>query len=137
MSLVLERRRQGFPDAHGDCADLNLVIDILDQDDEFIASEACEPNGVGPMGLYSGDGVNAADTLVEALRDRFQQRIAHAMSEGVINPLEPVEIQVKGREFLVIFSRVVNRLPEPFREKLSIRQAGQVVVVSKVMDFCF
>ena len=82
-----------------------------------------------------GDGVLAADAGAEPVGDHHQGRVAGAVAEAVVEPLEAVEVAVAGRRS-VLPSRFADeqRVLDPVGEQGPVGQAGQRVVEGLVAE---
>ena len=133
MLLQLERLVQRLHDTAGDLGGVLPARDVGDSHDELVPPEARHRVARGER-VAAGDRVGRAQALLQALRDRLQQPVAHAVPQGVVNPLEPVEVQEQHGQRGPLTLRGRQRLVEPLHEQGPVRQPGQPVVVRQEAD---
>ena len=83
-ALDLERLVHRLEDPVGDLGDARLV-DVLEQDDELVASEA-------------RGGVGGADAAEQPSRGLAQEHVAGGVAEAVVDVLERVEVDEQDRD---------------------------------------
>jgi len=78
----------GTYDAFGHKSAIAGLVNRVEHDDEFIST-------------HSGDGVLLVRLLFEPHRDLLQQRIAHGVSEGIVDNFEAAEIEKQNRNLFI------------------------------------
>jgi len=125
--LALESKRRGQLPQHavGHGAGFLGSGRPFHQDGEFVAAEP-------------GQGVGLAQQLLQPVGDHHEQPVAGHMPEGLVDELEPVDVQVQdGVQGLGIVLEVLYRLIQPVEEQGPVEQAGQGVVEGVVQDMLF
>ena len=84
--------------------------------------------------LLAGTGLCAS--LLEALADGSQQRVAGGMAEAVVEFLEAVEIEGQ-HDNLFVCARRGERVFEPFAQMRAVGQVGQGIVARQMCGACF
>ena len=96
-----------------------LVLAVLLDDGEFVAAEPRQH-------------VGCAQRRFQSLRHQPQQRVAGAMTEGIVDVLEAIEIEHQDREGRTAIPELAVELVEPGEEKGAVRQSGQDVGLRKL-----
>ena len=120
LILEFERLVEHADDALGKCARRTTTAHRRLHDRELVAAQAREKRrSVGARG--------------QASRDAFQQEIADAVTERIVDAFEIIEIDVEDVD---VRSRrgVGKNADRAFLELGAVRQAGQRVVVREAMD---
>src|SRR5205085_7739475 len=102
-------------DSLGDAGRVALVLYVLDQDGELVASEA-------------RDGVPGPQRLLQSWRDRREQLVPGRVPEAVVDELELVEIEEEDRHRGVPALRLGEGVGEAVEEQRPVRQPGERVV---------
>ena len=110
-----ERGPQLVADPLGDPPGVVGIEDGVEDDPEFIATEA-------------GDRVARAERADQTLADGGQQAIADRVPDALVDDLEPIEIEQDHRDDRAIGRRRGQRVGDPVREQLTVRQPGRRVV---------
>jgi hypothetical protein len=98
-----------------DVAGLVGRVQVLGQDDELIAVQA-------------GHGVRGSEQMTEPARDRHQQLISDAMSVGIVDGLEAVQVKEQhGRRFLGPMA-ALQGMVEEFQRQRPVGQSGERIV---------
>ena len=119
-----QRRGQAGEDALGRAGGELLVVDVFDQDHEFIAAEA-------------GDGVLLAHAVEQARGDLLEHRVAHRVTKGVVDVLEVVEVEKHHRHHVVVPAGAAQGGVDAVVEQAAVGQAGERVVVRHVLELRF
>ena len=117
-----ERLGQRFQEAKAELVDVDLVGDVLGEHDEFVAAEP-------------GDRVGVPNRLAEPPRHHFQDFIAGVVSEGVVDVLEPVEVDEQQGEGTIVAARDRDRMIQPLEELGSIVETRQRIEAREPADF--
>jgi hypothetical protein len=99
-------------------------VDIDLQHGEFIASKA-------------GENVRVPQQGLKPLRDHLQQRIADRMSQGVVDILEVVQVEIVQCEASISAARAPQRVRHGLYEERSVRQSRQMIVLNPPAQFQF
>ena len=110
----LERVAERVRDPLGDRDRLVPAVDPVEQQRELVAAE-------------TGEQVLAAHHALEAARDLGEQQVADAVTERVVDDLEPVDVEVQHADRAAVAPRGRGRLLQALHERGPIREAGQVV----------
>jgi hypothetical protein len=78
-------------------------------------------------------GVRLAHCGREPLRNRLQQLVAGIVTEGVVDPLEVIEIEEQARDVRAVSLRLGEDLLQPLVEQRSIRQSGENVMLRELV----
>ena len=116
-----ERLSQNGEDALGDELGTRSQGHALGQDHELIAAEA----GHG-VGVTKGGG--------EPGGHRLEELVAGGVAEGVVDPLEAVEVDEKQCDVEMAPAPPRHGLGHPVNDQSTVRQAGQVIVQGLVAD---
>ncbi len=111
LDRLLDRQDQLF----GDAGRVARVGQPHQQQHELVAALAA-------------DGVVLAHPRAQPTRDLLQHAVANRMAEGVVDRLEPVEVEVQQRA-LVAAVDLRQRLRQAVLEQQAVGQAGQWVVL--------
>ena len=96
-----------------DAGQMAFVLDVVDEDHEFVAAEAAD------LDRIAGEGR-------EPLRDGVDQAVADGMPERIVDALEVVEIEHrKAAAAVAVAGR--HRFGDKFVEIGAVRQARQIV----------
>ena len=98
----------------GDRLDRLDRVDALDQDDELVAAEP-------------GDGAVGAGDLEQPLGHLDEQGVADLVAEGVVDGLEPVDVQQEHGQAAGRALETGERVSQPVAEQGAVGQAGQGV----------
>jgi hypothetical protein len=101
-----------------------MPVDLGQQDGELVAAEA-------------GDGVGAAQRAGEPPGDLDQQRVAAAVAQGVVDVLEPVQVDQQQSDRGSGGRSCGQGLGEPVGQQRPVGQPGQRVVVGLVLQPAF
>ena len=93
--------------------------DVREQDPELVAAEA-------------GHGVGLAQHTVQAGADLPQEEIARVMAEGVVDLLEPVEVDQEEGGVVPVARARQDRLVRAVAEEAAVREGGERVVAGVV-----
>lgn len=116
VAVDVERLGEGVEHGLGDLA---RTRGFWDQDDEFVAAHASDELArPGGAGAQAGGGLH-------------EQRVADRVSEGVVDDLEMVEVDVAETEAA---GGVGERGGEGVDETRPVRQAGQLIVVGPIVQ---
>ena len=88
-------------------------------DHEFIAAQTCH-------------GIDTAYPVDQAPRHLLQQRVTGAVSHGVVNDLEAIQIAHQQSEHLLVAVGVRDRLLHPILQQHAVRQTGQHIVSGQI-----
>src|SRR5579863_1563977 len=105
----------GNDDAPPDVLGLIACNGSVNQDDEFVSSE-------------SRSGVDRAHHRLQALCDLAQQIVACPVSQGVVDELEPIEIDYQQGELVPLARGLSNGLIDAVFQQQAVRQPGKRVV---------
>ena len=89
-------------------------------DDEFVAA-------------HPRDGVGLAHQSAQAFGDDLQQLVARGMTEGVVDRLELIEVEVVDRHHLIVLE-AAQRLLQPLVQQHAVGQIRQRIVMRHVLD---
>jgi hypothetical protein len=89
-----------------------LVHHVLGDDDELVASE-------------TGDGVRCADERGEPISHRLQDAVAHAVTERVVDHLEPVEVEEEHRQNASSTVLPADGMAQPVHQDRAVGQTRQ------------
>src|SRR6202011_1821185 len=92
---------------------------LRQQDDELIAARP-------------GDHVARVERLAQTRGDFTQDAVADAVTERVVDRLEPVEVDVEQGETAIVERRRFQYGVEALFEREAIRQAGQTVAMRRI-----
>lgn len=90
-------------------------VDVVQQDRELVTAEP-------------GAGVHRTQLTLDAGADRVQDAVAHLVPEGVVDGLEPVEVEEDHDERRLGAVPQSDRVLEPKEKVPPVRQPGQCVV---------
>jgi hypothetical protein len=121
VSFDRERVGHGLEQFLGDLRGVVGRFEIGEEDGELVAAHA-------------GDGVALAQDRAQPRRDRAQQLVAEAVAEGVVDVLEPVEIEEHHRQRRLGALGVGERDGQSIAEEQAIRQGRQRVVIRLILD---
>ena len=123
VSVDLDRQMNIPLHAFGDPGDVGDIGDVLDQNREFVSSEARYRIFRPEAGAQTGGHAH-------------QKIVSAGMTKSVIDPLEVIEIQKHDREIKLGMS-VLARHGElqPIKKQGSIGQSGQGIVQGIVLQF--
>ena len=93
--------------------------DVREQDPELVAAEA-------------GHGVGLAQHAVQARAHLPQEEIARVMAQGVVDLLEPVEVDQEEGGVVPVARARQDRLVRAVAEEAAVREGGQRVVAGVV-----
>ena len=93
--------------------------DVREQDPELVAAEA-------------GHGVGLAQHAVQARAHLPQEEIARVMAEGVVDLLEPVEVDQEEGGVVPVARARQDRLVRAVAEEAAVREGGERVVAGVV-----
>ena len=102
-----ERLRQCVEESLGELAHVGFARDVLGEHDEFVAAEPRR-------------GVGRANRVRDPLRHDLQHLVAGEMTEGIVDVLEPVEVDEQDGERLAVPSRHGQRVFEALEEGRAI-----------------
>jgi hypothetical protein len=94
---------------------------VVDEHGELVARKAAD------------DGV-LAQAACETLAQNLQGTVAGSVAEGVVDFLEPVQVQIEQRERTLTAARARDRLLQQMLKLHAIRHLGQRVVSRQVAD---
>ena len=95
------------------------------------SSSSRMPNSSPPHRLI----VSPVRTQVdEARRDLLEDEVARDMSEGVVDPLEPVEVEVQHGEWSAPAGRLLQRVVQAVGEQRPVGEIGERVVERLVRE---
>jgi hypothetical protein len=80
----------------------------------------------------AADRVRRAHALDQPLRDRLQELVAGGMAEGVVDVLEPVQVEEEHRDLLLVARGEGDGLRHAVVQEHAVRQAGQEVVLGRM-----
>ena len=109
-----ERGGEAVEQAFGEIAGLGLAHDVFHQQSELVTTHASR-------------GVCRPDLAANALRHEDQQLVAPGVAEGVVDPLEPVEVDVDDRQGRRPPHRSRQSVGDPVVEEAPIGEAGERV----------
>ncbi len=126
MSVDDERRRELVEHFACDHDDVVARSHFGQQQRELVAAE-------------SRQRVAAAQTSLQSIGYRFQQPVAHRMTERVVDDLESIEIEEHHREATLVPLRLSDREAEAILQQRAVRQVRQQVVIGLKVDdlLCF
>jgi hypothetical protein len=81
------------------------------------------------------DGIRGANTAQQPCRDRLQKKIADSMAQGIVDLLEPIQIDEQQAHALARWARGGDRLLDAVVEQGAIGQIGEHVVLSEMRHF--
>ena len=122
--LDLERLSDGFLKLLRDAIEHRGVVEILDDDHELVASEPRQQVGCA-QGLRQGGG------------DAFEQLVADAMSQSVVDVFETVEIDEHYADPSAAALGLCDRLREPLLQQQSVRQSRQRIACRQILQALF
>ena len=117
-ALQLERLLQGVVQALGDLPGTGDVR-ARQEDGELVAA-------------HPGDRVPGAQRRAQPRADLLEQEVAVGVAHGVVDLLEPVEVDDQHRQRLLLPLGAEQRLLEPVVEEDPVRQARERIVVRLV-----
>ena len=85
LAVQVEGQVQRDADQVGDVGGVLRLADVVQQHHELVAADAA-------------DGVRLAHAAADARGDFLQQLVADGVAEGVVDLLEPVEVDVEQRQ---------------------------------------
>jgi len=119
-----QRVQQAFGDAGGVAG----CLEVVDQQQELIAAEAA----YHVARFIEREGIGGAQFAPQALRDLPQEFIAGFVSEGVVDELEPIEVQEHHRkQGLLTLLYASDRFFQPIHEQCAVREPRQLVTPSR------
>ena len=121
VAVDLERLVQGLDQGARDRAGIAPLLQPGQHHRELVAAEA-------------GDDVDVAHGAADARRGVPQQHVAGGVAEGVVGPLETVEVDVQHRQHRVVAAGVRHLLRQHVRQVVTVGQAGQAVEVRLVVQ---
>ena len=86
------------------------VVDVRQEHGELVAAEP-------------GDHVAGAQRALDPLRDDLEQPVADLVAEGVVDLLEPVEVEEEQRERLAAAGALLEGAVEGPEQELAVRAA--------------
>ena len=106
------------------CDRLGVVrpVDVLQEHHEFVTSE-------------SGDRIRLAYAELQPARDFPQQQIPACVSEGIIDPLEIIDVDVQDRQGALLSDASRDCGSDAVLEQASVRQTGEFVVLGSTKQF--
>ena len=93
----------------------------LQQNQEFVPPQTCH-------------AVCLAHAVLQALGHLDQQLVAHAVSQGVVELLEVVQVQEQHRTMFSHPRRMCQDVLQPVHQKAAVGQAGELVVKRQFVD---
>jgi hypothetical protein len=115
---------EGLDDGRQQALREALGIDWLDDADlddrELVAAEA-------------GDGIAAADLVLQPLRELAQKSIAGDMAERIVDVLEARDVEAEDRDLAAVAPAAGQRLVQTVVEQQTVGQTGQSVVMGEEM----
>ena len=109
-----ERLPAGLGDPLAQRDRLALVGQVLRDDHELVSPETSE-------------GVRWTDELQEALRHRHEDPVADQMAQGIVDDLEPVEVQEQHRQDARSAIEPVERVLQPVHQHVAVGDPGERV----------
>ena len=98
--------------------DLLVVTGFGDEEHELVAAEA-------------GEHILGRQVHAEAHGHGLQDQVAEGMSEGIVDPLETIEVDVQQRQLQVVLAGVFERLVDAVLEEDPVAQTGEGVEVGE------
>ncbi len=129
----------GDPDARLQLEEHLLEVERLDQRVAHPARHVGDVVVRPDVGHHHGELVAAEpghqvlrpQHALDPPRHQLEQPVADVVAEGVVDLLEPVQVQQRDREPLDV--RTIDRLAEPLQQQLAVGQPGQRVVQGGVL----
>ncbi len=136
LVVVAVRRIAGDADRHRHAQLVALHHARLGQALQQLAGHQLGAGGVGAgqqhgelVAAEAGHGVDLAQAALQAARDLAEQRVAHAVAEGVVDVLELVQIHEHQRERPMVAARHARQLADAVGEQAAVGQVGEGVDV--------
>ena len=117
IAIEIERLMNRFADPHRQHRGIRLLIERRLNDGKFVAAE-------------TGDHVDIPDTAVQAICHSLEQLVAGRVTEGVVDALKMIDVEVQDRQPLSALNPF-ERLFELLVKKLAIRQASQRIMCAR------
>ena len=77
---------------------------------------------------HAGHGVGFSDQSLQLARDQLQHFIADVVPQGVVDALEPVQVQKQHRQLARLAFAQGNQLVEALHQQMPVWQVGQAIV---------
>ena len=136
VALDRYRRLQGFEQALGYRARRRRFIDVIQDHGELVSAQSRDANARLAVDIFCQQ-VAFPHTAGQTTGDFAEKRVAGAVTKGVVDSLEVVQVQEQQGDFAALAPRNPQEHIELLREKLSIRQLGETVVVGKLAKLVF
>ncbi len=120
MALQQERFGHDVEQAPGELAGLIEAVETALQDDELVAAEPRQH-------------VAAAETAREPAGGGLQQRIAGLVTEGIVDQLEPIEVEAEQRQGAAVLE-LQQGLTQAVTQQAAVRQTRQGIVRRQMVD---
>jgi hypothetical protein len=127
---------EGQPDAGLDAQGHALDDERLVQLDQAALGERVRAGGAVDVGEQHGElvaaepghGVGGSHDRLESRRDLAEHEVAVVVAEGVVDLLEPVEVEEQHGAAAAAPAAELQRRLQPVAEQPAVRQAGELVV---------
>ncbi len=116
-----ERRAQGAAHFFRERAEVVAPRQLGKNQSELVAGQACH-------------GVARPHQRSEPVRDAAEQKVAHVMTERVVDHLEPVDVQEKETQGMPVTTRPHQLLLETVEEQSPVREVGQAVPMGEIPE---
>ena len=102
----------------------------------LLRRDPCEENDelVSPQ---ARDGISSPYARLQPLGDAAQQLVSGGVTEGVVDHLEPVEVQEQSDQLLAASARLREGDRQPVVEEQAVRKSRQGVVEREMFDLLF
>ena len=117
----LERPRHGLEQLLGDGGHLRRGPGVGNQDHEFVAA-------------HPGEGVDLAKASLQAQGEGLEKGVPRGVAAGVVDELEPVQVEVHEGETTSVAARLREGELEPLQEEDAIGQFRQGIVIDLLDD---
>ncbi len=109
------------------------ALDLGQKDDELVATEPGHHVQAACLGR-PGQDVGGAQGALQPFRGLPQHLVAPGVAEGVVDPLEPVQVEGQHGHRALVALGAHQRLLEPLHERAPVGQAGELVEVGEHAD---
>jgi hypothetical protein len=110
-----------------------MLLNFRKQNHEFIAAKSSDVY-IRIRPAKPSDEIRFAQATREPCGDAFEKFVTDGVPEGIVDPLEVIEINVKNSHVAIIAARPIDGFRYLNQERLSIWQTGQRVVEGQPMD---
>ena len=132
------RRRQGLGDPLRHFRRGVGGGDLAQDDHELVAAEPGDGVAAGEIGDRQlglpGHLIGRPHRVLQPLRHLPQQGVAGVVAEGVVDPLEVVDVEEEDRDLPLVAGGVRQRIVQDLAHEGAVGQAGEAVEIGEVAD---